>query len=114
MSSSVITARGRGTGVRFPAGVKDFSLPTASRPALGQTLSPIQLVPRALSLEVKRKGRQVDLSPSSAEVRNGGAIPLLPHTFLWRGDELIKHSEKFIFALLLVLYNRHTYQNISD
>jgi hypothetical protein len=25
-------------------------------------------------------------SPSSAEVKNGGAITPLPHRFLWRGD----------------------------
>jgi hypothetical protein len=39
----------------------------------------IQLVPGAVSLEVKRQGREADHSPpSSAEVKNGGAIPPLP------------------------------------
>jgi hypothetical protein len=42
---------------------------TASRTALGPTQPPIQWVPGALSLEVKRQGREADHSPpSSAEV----------------------------------------------
>jgi hypothetical protein len=36
---------------------------------------------------VKRLGREADHSPpSSSEVKNGGAIPALPHTSSWRGD----------------------------
>jgi hypothetical protein len=43
---------------------------TVSRPALGPTLPPIQWVPRALSLGVKRPGREGDhLPPSSVEVK---------------------------------------------
>jgi hypothetical protein len=35
-------------------------------------------------LGVKRPGREADHSPSSSvEVKNGGAIPPLPHTSLW-------------------------------
>jgi hypothetical protein len=34
---------------------------------------------------IKRQGCEADHSPpSSAEVKNGGAIPPLPDTFLWR------------------------------
>jgi hypothetical protein len=34
---------------------------------------------------VKRPGREPDHSPPfSAEVKNGGTIHLLPHTFSWR------------------------------
>jgi hypothetical protein len=41
----------------------------------------IQWVPGALFLVAKRPGRQPDHSlPSSADVKNGGAIPRLPHT----------------------------------
>jgi hypothetical protein len=59
------------TRVRFPT---SFSLLTASRPSLGLTQTLIQCVP-----EVKRPGREVDQSPSSsAEVKNGGAVPPLP------------------------------------
>jgi hypothetical protein len=42
-------------------------------------------VPGAVSVGVKREGLEAEHSPpSSAEVRNGGAIPPLLHTFLWR------------------------------
>jgi hypothetical protein len=44
---------------------------TASRPALGPTQPPIQCVPGALSLGIKRPGREADHSPpSSVEVKN--------------------------------------------
>jgi hypothetical protein len=43
---------------------------TASRPALGPTQPPIHWIPEALSLGVKRPGREVNHSPpSSAEVK---------------------------------------------
>jgi hypothetical protein len=43
---------------------------TASRPALGPTQTPVQRVPWALSLGVKRQGREADHSPPSrAEVK---------------------------------------------
>jgi hypothetical protein len=45
---------------------------TMSRLALG-TLSP----------GVKRPGREADHSPSSAEVKNGGAVPPLPYMSSW-------------------------------
>jgi hypothetical protein len=46
-----------------------FPLTTTSRPALVSTQPPIQLVPGAISLGVKRPGREADHSPpSSAEV----------------------------------------------
>jgi hypothetical protein len=48
-----------------------FLFTTASRTALGPTQPPIQWVPRALSLGVKRPGREADhLPPSSVEVKN--------------------------------------------
>jgi hypothetical protein len=54
----------------------------ASIPAVGPTQPPILWVPGSLSLRVKWPGRDADDSPlSSAEVKNGGAIPPLPHTF---------------------------------
>jgi hypothetical protein len=47
-----------------------FLFTTASRPALGPTQPPIQRVPGALSLGVKRPGREADHSPpSSSEVK---------------------------------------------
>jgi hypothetical protein len=60
------------SGVRVPAGVGNVSLHhTASRPVLGPTQPPIQRVPVALSLGVKRPVCEADhLPPSSAEIKN--------------------------------------------
>jgi hypothetical protein len=71
---------GRGSRVRFPAGAGNFSLKTtASRPALGPTQPPIQWVPGAVSLGVKRPGRVADHSPqSSAEVNEWSYTPTPP------------------------------------
>jgi hypothetical protein len=56
--------------VRFPAGVGIFLFTTASRTAPGPTQPPIQWVQGAVSLGVKRPGREADHSPpSSAEVK---------------------------------------------
>jgi hypothetical protein len=57
-------------GFESRQGLGIFLFTTASRPALGPTQPPIQWVPGALSLGVKRPGRQADYSPvSSAEVK---------------------------------------------
>jgi hypothetical protein len=54
---------GRGLGI--------FLLTTASKPALGPTQPPVKWAPGALSLEVKRPGREADHSPSSSvKVKN--------------------------------------------
>jgi hypothetical protein len=59
----------RGYRVRFPAGAGNFFI-TASRPVLGSTHPPIQLVPGALSVGVKRPGREAEHShPFSVEVK---------------------------------------------
>jgi hypothetical protein len=51
-------------------GLEIFLFTTASRTALGPTQLPIRWVPGALSLGVKRQGREADHSPqSSAEVK---------------------------------------------
>jgi hypothetical protein len=58
-----------------------------SKPGLGPTQTPIQPVLRPLSSKVQRHGREADQSPPfSAEVKNGGAIPPLPHTSYWCGN----------------------------
>jgi hypothetical protein len=50
-----------------------------SRPALGPTQPPIQWIPGNLFPGLKRGERETDHSlPSSAEVKNVGAIPQLP------------------------------------
>jgi hypothetical protein len=67
-------------------GLGIFLFTTASRTALEPTQPPIQWVPGALSLGVKRPGREADHSPpSSAEVKEYGDIPPLPNTPSWRG-----------------------------
>jgi hypothetical protein len=56
-----------------------FLYTTASRPALGPNQPPIQWVPVAASPGVKWPQREAGYSPpSSAEVKNGGAIPSPP------------------------------------
>jgi hypothetical protein len=59
----------------------------ASRTALGPTQPPIQRLPGALSLGVKRPGREADHStPSSAEVKECMKLYLCsPSTPSWRG-----------------------------
>jgi hypothetical protein len=60
---------------------------TASRTALGPTKPPLQWVPGALSLRVKRQGREADHSPPySAEVKEWVELYLhSPNTPSWRG-----------------------------
>jgi hypothetical protein len=58
-----------------------------------------QWVPGAVSPRVKRQGRDADHSPlTSAEIKKGGAIPLLPRTSSWRAY-LIKF-QVFTFTIL--------------
>jgi hypothetical protein len=53
-----------------PARVKNCIFSTSSRPNLGPTQRPIQLVPAAISPGVKRPGREADPSPlTCAEVK---------------------------------------------
>jgi hypothetical protein len=63
-----------------------FLYSTESRPALKPTQPPIKWVPGAISSGAKQPGSETDHSlPSSADVKNGGAILPLPHTFSCRG-----------------------------
>jgi hypothetical protein len=65
-------------GFDSPQG-QDFLFSLSSRPVLGPTQRLIQWVAEALSPGVKRLWLEADGSPpSSAEVKNGGAIPPLP------------------------------------
>jgi hypothetical protein len=60
-------------------GLEIFLFTTASRTALGPTQPLIQLVPAALSLGIKRPGREADHSPpSSAEVKNAWSYTSTP------------------------------------
>jgi hypothetical protein len=75
---------------------------TASRTALRPTQPPIQWVPGALSLGVRRPGREADHSPpSSAEVKERVEQYLhSPNTPSWRGAQL-KYRDNFTFYLYL-------------
>jgi hypothetical protein len=78
------TGRPRSRGWIPGRGKKVFFI--TSREALGPTQSSIQRAPGAVSPEVKRQRREADHSPpSSDKVKNGGAMPPLPHKFSWRG-----------------------------
>jgi hypothetical protein len=60
-------------------GLVIFRFTTASRTALGPTQPPIQRLPAALSLVVKRPGREADHSPPpSAEVKNAWSYTTTP------------------------------------
>jgi hypothetical protein len=85
--------------VRFRRGLGIFLFTTASRTALGPTHPPIQWVPEALSLGVKRPGGETDYSPpSSAEVIEWVELHLhSPNTSSWRGAHL-KHRNNFTFT----------------
>jgi hypothetical protein len=81
------------TGVRFQAEAI-FPISAASRPVLRPIQPPIQWVPGVLSLGVKQQQREADnLPPSSAQFKNGGAIPPLPKS--WRSVQIITHRGKF-------------------
>jgi hypothetical protein len=66
------------------SGERNFIYSTAFRLPLGLNQPHIQLVPWSLSVAVKRQVCEADNSPpTSAEVKNGGAIPLLfPYVFI--------------------------------
>jgi hypothetical protein len=69
------------TGVQFQAEARDVSLLHRLQSGSGATQPPIQWVPRSLCPEVKQQECVADRSPpSSAEVKNGGAIPPHSHT----------------------------------
>jgi hypothetical protein len=65
-------------GFDYRRGLKIFLFTTATRTALGPTQPPIQWVTGALSLGVKRPGREADHSISCRGQRMSGAIPRLP------------------------------------
>jgi hypothetical protein len=72
-------------GFDFRQGLGIFIFTTASKTALGPTQPPMQWVPGALSLGIKRPGREADHStPSSAEVKECVELYLhSPNTPSW-------------------------------
>jgi hypothetical protein len=85
-------------GFESRQGLGIFLFTTAFRPALGPTQPTI---PGALSLGVKRSGRE---APSSAEVKECMELDLVfPNTPVWRGAQLSKvQRQLYDFLLTLV------------
>jgi hypothetical protein len=80
----------RGIGI-FPAGGKIFFF-SPQCPGWLWGPSSLLFVPQRGEV-VKWLGCEADHSPqSSAKVKTGGAIPLLPHTASWDGAQAIKHG----------------------
>jgi hypothetical protein len=79
-------------------GLGTFLFTTASRTALEPTQPPIQWVSDALSLEVKRPGREADHTPSSsAEVKNVCSYISTPQ-YVFMAWCLVKHRNNFTFT----------------
>jgi hypothetical protein len=81
-------------------GLGNFPFTAASRTTLEPTQPPIQWVLGALSLGIKRPGREADHSPpSSAEIKECVELHLhSPYKPSWRGTQL-KHRHNFTFTL---------------
>jgi hypothetical protein len=76
-----------------------------SRPDLGPNQPPLHWVAGAVTSGVNQQGREADHSlPSSAEVKNDGAIPPLPH----------KTSCHFTFNLHTCHVNRVKHDSLVD
>jgi hypothetical protein len=85
-------------GFDFWRGLGIFLFTTVSRTALGPTQPPIQWVPQALSLGIKRSGREADASPpSSAEVKNAWSY-VSSHQYVFMEWCLVKHRDNFTFT----------------
>jgi hypothetical protein len=91
-------------GFESRQGLGIFLLATASRPALGSIQPTIQWVTGAISLGVKRPGREAYHSPpSSAEVKDAWSYTSTPPIGL-HGVVLIlkKHWDNFTFTFTYV------------
>jgi hypothetical protein len=78
--------------------IRRFELPIG---AIGCHQPPIQWVPRAPSPGEKRPGREADHPPpTNAEVKNGEAVPCLPHMSSLLGGQLIKHRDNITFTCI--------------
>jgi len=80
-------------------GLGIFLFSTVYRPVLGSTQAPIHWVPGALSLGVKRPGREADHSPpSNAEVKECVELYLhYPNTFSWRDVQLKIQGQLYFY-----------------
>jgi hypothetical protein len=82
---------------------------TVSRPALGSIQPPIQWIPGALSLGLKRPGREADHSlPSSAEVKNSWSYASTPQYAFMAWCSVKKSTGKTTFNLFFISVNWDT------
>jgi hypothetical protein len=80
-----------GIGLRFLAGGRDFSLLNNVQTSFGALPASCQICTTGCFPRYKVTGGMHDTDhslPCSAEDKNGGAIPLLPHTSPWCGTSL--------------------------
>jgi hypothetical protein len=105
MKEMILNRRYQGS---IPSRGRRFLTFSMARPALGHTQPFVQCVPGSLSLGVKQPGSEADHSPpSSAEDKNGGDIPPLPHMSLWHSAYLIKDRDNFTFYIITLIFNHH-------
>jgi hypothetical protein len=65
----------------------------------------------ALPPEAKQAGGEADHSPpSSAKIKNSGAVPPLCHTSSWWGAQLIKHKDIFTFFFFTLEHYSELFQ----
>jgi hypothetical protein len=74
-------------------GLRIFLFTIASRTTLGPTQPPSQWVPGALSLGVKRPGRQADHSPPSNDWSYNSTLPILLHGVIAQGQRPTLHLD---------------------
>jgi hypothetical protein len=88
-------------------GLGIFLFTTASRTALEPTQPPIQWVPGAISLGVKRPGREADhLPPSSAEVKSTWSYTSTPQ-YAFMAWSLVKHRDNLTFTFMTLSVNSY-------
>jgi hypothetical protein len=89
---------GRRVGIQVPVGSRFVSSPQRLDRLWGPSSLLFNGHQGIFSPGGRTTGREADhLPPSSAEVKNDGAIPPLRHMPSWRGASLAKHSDKFTF-----------------
>jgi hypothetical protein len=85
-------------------GLGIFLLTTASRPALVSTQPPIQWVPGALSLRIKRPERETHYSPRcSAKFKEYVELNFQSPNASSRRDAQFKHRDNFTFTFTFII-----------
>jgi hypothetical protein len=105
----------QGIEVQFLARARDFLFSAGSRPSLGPSHPAIQWVLRTCSPRITLQQHEGDhLSLSSAEVKNGGAIPPLSIRFHGMKLNKIGLSKTLPFLTLRNSHISHPEFNISE